>query len=57
MKEFLSGDWAAMVLFFITNLHVRGQSRYHPVKKIRLEAAPGTVNTSVTLLSMRLDFN
>jgi hypothetical protein len=28
-----------MVLLFMTNLHIRGQSRYHLVKRICLEAA------------------
>jgi hypothetical protein len=42
VKEFFRVIGAAMVLLFMTNLHIRGQSRYHPVKKIRLEVAPGS---------------
>jgi hypothetical protein len=40
-QEFFRVIGAAIVLLFMTNLHIRGQSRYHLAKKIRLEAAPG----------------
>ena len=42
MKKFFRVISAVIVLLFMTNLHIRGQSRYHLVKKIRLEAAPGS---------------
>ena len=42
MKKCFRVIGAVIVLLFMTNLHLRGQSRDHLVKKIRLEAAPGS---------------
>jgi hypothetical protein len=39
VKKFFRVIGAVIVLLFMTNLHIRGQSGYHLVKKIRLEAA------------------
>jgi hypothetical protein len=42
VKELFQVIGAAMVLLFMTNFHIRGQFRHQPVKKIRLEPAPGS---------------